>query len=95
MLTICKYLRIEALYTLTVDLNDIQIQAIASNTENTGGVKIDVSGLKFSVEKVDSSKLTETQKDVLGSQADTAVVVDVNVYVNGIRTGFRILFSKK
>jgi len=42
--------------------------------------------LKFSVETVSNSKLTETQKASLGAQAETAFVVDVNLYVNSTRT---------
>ena len=43
-------------------------------------------GMKLSVDTVDNSKLTETQKATLGVQTETAFVVDVNVYVNGTRT---------
>jgi len=42
--------------------------------------------MKLSVDTVDNSKLTETQKATLGVQTETAFVVDVNVYVNGTRT---------
>lgn len=42
--------------------------------------------VKVSVETVDNSKLTDTQKAALGAQAETAFVVDVNVYVNSTRT---------
>lgn len=42
--------------------------------------------VKLSVETVDNSKLTDTQRTVLGAQAETAFVVDVNVYAGGNRT---------
>jgi hypothetical protein len=42
--------------------------------------------MKFSVDTVSNSKLTDTQKAALGAQAETAFVVDVNVYAGGTRT---------
>lgn len=42
--------------------------------------------MKFSVETVNSSALSDSQKEVLGSQAETALAVDVNVFVNGSQT---------
>jgi hypothetical protein len=42
--------------------------------------------VKISVKAVDNSKLSDTQKAALGAQAETAFVVDVNVYVNNTRT---------
>jgi len=42
--------------------------------------------VKLSVETVDNSKLTDTQRTALGAQAETAFVVDVNVYTDGNRT---------
>lgn len=42
--------------------------------------------VKLSVETVDNSKLTDTQRTTLGAQAETAFVVDVNVYTGGNRT---------
>jgi len=62
---------------------------------STGTVKLDKPALaavkgrgdvKLSVETVNSSKLTGTQKATLGAQMETAFVVDVNLYVNGTRT---------
>ena len=41
--------------------------------------------VKLSVETVDNSKLTDTQRTTLGAQAETAFVVDVNVYTGGNR----------
>ena len=41
--------------------------------------------VRLSVETVDNSKLTDTQKDALGNQADSATVVDVNLYAGGSR----------
>lgn len=46
----------------------------------------DKGDVKISVETVDHAKLSDTQKAVLGKQENTAVVVDVNVYVNGTKT---------
>lgn len=43
--------------------------------------------VKIFVETVNNSALTDAQNAVLGSQASTAFVVDVNVFVNGIQTG--------
>lgn len=40
----------------------------------------DKGDVKFSVETVNNSKLTDSQKATLGSQAGFATVVDVNVY---------------
>lgn len=40
----------------------------------------DKGDVKFSVETVNNSKLTDSQKATLGSQAGSATVVDVNVY---------------
>ncbi|MPM20472.1 hypothetical protein SDC9_66902 [bioreactor metagenome] len=42
--------------------------------------------LKISVDTVDNSKLTEAQKSALGNQSSSALVVDVNVFVNGTQT---------
>ena len=42
--------------------------------------------MKFSVDNVDNSKLTEAQKSALGNQSSTALVVDVNVFVSGTQT---------
>ncbi|MEA4934568.1 MAG: S-layer homology domain-containing protein, partial [Lawsonibacter sp.] len=42
--------------------------------------------VKLSIETVANSSLTDTQRKVLGTQAKTALVVDINVYVNGTRT---------
>lgn len=62
----------------------------------TGTVTLDKSALeavsdkgdvKLSVETVDNAKLTDVQKVVLGMQTGSAVVVDVNIYVNGTKTG--------
>ncbi|WP_312159865.1 chitobiase/beta-hexosaminidase C-terminal domain-containing protein, partial [Oscillibacter sp.] len=61
----------------------------------TGTVTLDKAALasvvgkgdiKFSVETVDNEKLTEPQKSALGNQSSTALVVDVNVFVNGTQT---------
>ncbi|BAK99799.1 putative surface layer protein [Oscillibacter valericigenes Sjm18-20] len=46
----------------------------------------DKGDMKLSVETVDNSKLTERQKATLGAQAETAFVIDVNVYAGGNRT---------
>lgn len=46
----------------------------------------DKGDVKISVETVDNAKLSDTQQAVLGTQANTAVVIDVNVYVNGTNT---------
>lgn len=35
---------------------------------------------------MDHAKLSDTQKEALGKQTNTAVVVDVNIYVNGTKT---------
>lgn len=60
----------------------------------TGSVTLDgaaVESLKgegditISVENVKTSSLTETQKNVLGDKLDSAVVVDVNVLMGGIK----------
>ncbi len=53
--------------------------ALAAITKKGGDMTI-------SVEKLDNSKLSENSKEILGAQASTAVVVDVNVAVNGSRT---------
>ncbi len=42
--------------------------------------------IKLSVETVDNTKLTDAQKAALGTQAGTALVVDVNILVNGTKT---------
>ncbi|WP_312612147.1 S-layer homology domain-containing protein [Oscillibacter sp.] len=42
--------------------------------------------VKISVETVNNSALSDAQKAVLGNQANTALVVDVNVFVNGTLT---------
>lgn len=64
----------------------------------TGTVKLDSTALAavnsgrdltVSVETAANSKLTNVQKKALGEQADTAIVVDVNVLVSGVKdTGF-------
>ncbi|WP_324824826.1 YDG domain-containing protein [Sinanaerobacter sp. ZZT-01] len=46
----------------------------------------DKGDVKISVEAVDHTKLSDTQKEALGKQTNTAVVVDVNIYVNGTKT---------
>ncbi|MDF2838504.1 MAG: putative surface layer protein, partial [Evtepia sp.] len=46
----------------------------------------DKGDVTFSVKTISSSKLTDTQKAILGAQADSAVVVDVNVFVGGTKT---------
>ncbi|WP_027400490.1 YDG domain-containing protein [Anaerovorax odorimutans] len=67
------------------------LEAVLSN----GTVTLDKTALnaikdkgdaKISIETVDNAKLSNTQKAVLGTQANTAVVVDVNVYINGTNT---------
>jgi len=50
---------------------------------NSVGSKSDV---KISVDTVSNSKLTYTQKSMLGTQASSAVIVDVNVYVGDNKT---------
>lgn len=42
--------------------------------------------VKISVETVNNSALSDAQKAILGNQANTALVVDVNVFVNGTQT---------
>lgn len=42
--------------------------------------------LKISIDTVSNSKLTDTQKSVLGTQASSAVIIDVNVYVGDNKT---------
>ena len=42
--------------------------------------------MTFSFETVSGSALTDSQKAVLGSQASTATVVDVSVYVGSVKT---------
>lgn len=59
----------------TVALDKTAVSAIV----NKGDIKI-------SVETVANSALSDAQKAVLGKQANSATVVDVNVYVNGIKT---------
>ncbi len=39
--------------------------------------------LKVSLEKIDNKKLSDIQIEMLGSQANAAVAVDVNIYING------------
>lgn len=43
--------------------------------------------VKLSIETVTSDKLSESQKTALGTQIGSAVIVDVNIEVNGIKTG--------
>jgi hypothetical protein len=62
-----------ALPTGTVTLDKT---ALAAVSDKGGDVTV-------SVDKVDNAKLTETQKAVLGSQAGTALVVDVTVLASG------------
>lgn len=64
-----------ALPTGTVTLDKPALAAVA-----------DKGDVKLSVETVSSSKLSDSQKATLGSQAETAFVVDVNLYVNNTRT---------
>lgn len=61
----------------------------------TGSVTLDKDALasvagkgdiKISVETISNSALTDGQRDVLGAQADSAVVVDVTIFVNGSKT---------
>ena len=47
----------------------------------------DKGDISFSVETVSSAKYTDAQKEILGIQAGSAVVVDVNVYAGGVKTG--------
>jgi len=61
--------------TGTVTLDETALAAVAGKGD-----------VKFSVETVSNTKLTDTQKAVLGTQAKTALVVDVNVYLSGIKT---------
>lgn len=61
--------------TGTVTLNETALAAVAGKGD-----------VKLSVETVSNAKLTDTQKAVLGTQAGSAVIVDVDVYVNGTRT---------
>lgn len=42
--------------------------------------------IKISVETVDNEKLTDIQREVLGTQTETALILDVNVFVNGTQT---------
>jgi hypothetical protein len=60
----------------------------------TGKVELDKTALnaaankgdiKLSVQTVPESKLTETQKNVLGSQSGTALIVDVDLLANGVK----------
>jgi hypothetical protein len=46
----------------------------------------DKGNVKFSVETVTNSELSDTQKAVLGTQAETAFIVNVNIFANGNRT---------
>ena len=62
-----------ALPTGTVTLDKT---ALAAVSDKGGDVTV-------SVERVDNAKLTETQKAVLGAQAETALVVDVTVLASG------------
>jgi hypothetical protein len=62
-----------ALPTGTVTLDKT---ALAAVSDKGGDVTV-------SVDKVDNAKLTETQKAVLGAQAETALVVDVTVLASG------------
>lgn len=59
----------------TVTLDKTAVSAIANKGD-----------IKFSVETVANSALSDAQKAVLGTQASSATVVDVNVYVNGTKT---------
>lgn len=58
--------------TGTVTLNKDALASVADKGDE-----------KLSVETVDNSALTDTQKEVLGKQADTATVVDINLYAGG------------
>lgn len=62
-----------ALPTGTVTLDKT---ALAAVTDKGGDLTV-------SVDKVDNTKLTEAQKAVLGSQTETALVVDVNILTSG------------
>lgn len=61
---------------------------------STGSVALDKTALEsignksinVSVEDVKTTELTTAQKETLGDQADTAIIVDVNVLVNGVKT---------
>ncbi|MPM47645.1 hypothetical protein SDC9_94356 [bioreactor metagenome] len=64
-----------ALPTGTVTLDKTALASIAGKGD-----------IKFSVETVANKNLTDSQRKVLGTQADSAVVVDVNVFVNGTQT---------
>ena len=62
-----------ALPTGTVTLDKT---ALAAVSDKGGDVTV-------SVDRVDNAKLTETQKAVLGAQAETALVVDVTILASG------------
>ena len=64
-----------ALPTGTVTLD----KAAVASVQNKGNVQ-------FSIETVNNEKLTNSQIAVLGTQAGSALVVDVNVYVGGAKT---------
>ncbi|MDD3228677.1 MAG: S-layer homology domain-containing protein [Oscillospiraceae bacterium] len=61
-----------ALPTGTVSLDKNAMISV----ENKGDIKL-------SVETLSSSALSDTQKEVLGSQAETALVIDINLYAGG------------
>lgn len=64
-----------ALPTGTVTLDKAALDSVAGKGD-----------MKFSVETVKNSTLTDSQKEILGSQVETALVVDVNIFVNGTQT---------
>lgn len=39
--------------------------------------------LKVSIEKIDNNMLSDIQRELLGTQANSAIAVDVNIYLNG------------
>jgi hypothetical protein len=57
-----------------VELDKTALNAAANNGD-----------IKLSVQTVPESKLTETQKNVLGSQSGTALIVDVDLLANGVK----------
>lgn len=60
----------------TVKLDDTVLASVAAANKD----------ITVSVEEVKTSALTTAQKEALGDKADSAVVVDINVLVNGIKT---------
>lgn len=64
-----------ALPTGTVTLDKAALAAVA-----------DKGDIKLSVETISSSALTDKQKSILGTKANTAIMVDVNLYEGGTKT---------